>query len=150
MERPRGYLLLEAGNCLRKLGIVEQNRELEFLSPWLRKFPDFLFEIGARFCTTCPYFRVFAAVKSEHPLGRNFQAAKLIHYLQFFRITQVLGFGGSASAVSANELGITNIFFIFLEIVFYKPNIISHAKMGFVPGMGLRDLQFQRKPFRHK
>ena len=67
--------------------------------------------------------------------------------LQLFRITQVLGFGGGSAAVFANIFGVADKFFVFLEIVFYKAHIIRHAKMGFVPGMGLGDLQIQWKPF---
>jgi hypothetical protein len=70
MQRPRGCSLLEAANCLRKLGIVEQNRRSEFLSPLAAEFPDLLFETAARFCSTSLYFRVFAVAKKEHPLGR--------------------------------------------------------------------------------
>jgi hypothetical protein len=98
-----------------------------------------------------PSARRLGCAETQHYISGATQLTKngIFYSLQFFRVTQVLGFGGCASTVSANEFNITNVFFVFLEIIFYKPHILSHAKMGFVPGMRLCNLQIQRKPFRH-
>ena len=49
--------ILESGNCLKKLGIVEQNRKMKFLTFKAGvQSRSALFEVEARFCCMSPYF----------------------------------------------------------------------------------------------
>jgi hypothetical protein len=69
--------------------------------------------------------------------------------LQRFGTAKIFSLGGGTTAIFANELRVAHILFIFFQIVFHEPDIFSHAQMGLMSLMRLRQVLGKWKPFSH-
>jgi hypothetical protein len=63
--------------------------------------------------------------------------AEIGYQSQCFSLAQIFRFGGDAAAILTYKFSIANKLFIFLKMMFNKPDIMSHTQVCFMPGMGL-------------